>query len=793
MFANYIKIAMRNILRHKLYSAVNILGLALGISCSLMIAVLITFELGFDMHHPKGERLYRIVTDELRANGRLTQSGGSPGAIAEALLKDVSDVEQATLVFVDGGGLFTVKQDDQEKKFELESGIVRATPEFFEMFDIQFLHGSAEGLKEPGTVVLAQSVAERFFGSGSAVGKTLRLNNSSDLRVVGVVSDPPQQTHLNYTVLSTGSELKKTDDWLIKLNNLTTNAQTYVLLREGATAIEVEKQMGRFKELYLKDAVDQKTFFLQPVRQIHLDPSYAGGIGRVASRDSLLALGIIALFLILTACVNFINMATAQAATRAREVGVRKVLGAIPNQIGLQFLIETFLVVATSLAISLIIAGDVLPLLGSKIGIPLNLNMSDPVIIGFLVALTLLMTLLSGFYPSIVLKSFSPVSALKGKVSSGGLFLRKGLIVLQFAISQVMLVGLLIVAMQMEYLSGQDMGMDSEGVVVVPIPVQETSRAQTLRNELASRPQVRSVSFSWSSAISGNVWDTNIRYYDNEQEKILTTDLKFADDQYLDTYGLTLVAGRNLMPGDTVREFIVNETFIRHMGIHNASDAIGTMIKLGSREPKPIVGVVRDFNIASLHEQIRPCVLATRSSAYYEAAVRIQTSDMEETLQHLERAWTTVYPEFLYSYEFLDERIASFYEQERRVEFLFSVSSGIAILIGSIGLVGLISFIAAQKTKEIGVRKVLGASVSGIVGLLSKDFVKLVVVANIVAWPLAYYAMSAWLENFAYRIDIDWTVFALAGGAALAIALLTVSFQAIRAALRNPVEALRYE
>jgi hypothetical protein len=792
MLGNFLTVAFRKMARNKTSTLVNIVGLSLGISCSLMIAVLLRFEFSFNSQYPKKDRLYRVVTDEIR-EGEVSQSGASPGGMAEALLKDFPDVEQAALVYVEGDGLFSIRHDGAERKFKERRTVTRVQPTFFEMFDIEWIEGLPAALNEPNTVALASSVAKRFFGTESPLGKTVRWNNETDLRVVGIVPDPPRNIDLEFTVYISAADLKHTQAWMFDWRNLSTNVQVIALLRAGATPSHIESQFPKFKELYLKNLTDEKRFHLQPLAAMHLDPDYASGMGGIISRSSLMALGVIGIFLVLAACVNFINMATAQATNRSREVGVRKVLGAFPKQIIAQFLGETFLVVLLSVALSLVIVEVVMPLLAARLEIPVQLTLPDPVTLGFIGGLTIATTLLSGLYPAFILAGFMPALALKGKVTIGGLKLRRGLVVVQFAISQMLLIGLLVVTLQMQYVREHDMGLRSEGVVLVPLPSNEKTKLQTLKHELLSRAQIRSVSLSLSSAISGNFWATNIGYQGNNEDKLLLTDLKFADEDYPSTYGLTLVAGRNCYPVDTIREFIVNEAFIQKMGIQNPADAIGRMIRLGRGAYKPIVGVVKNFNAHSLHEDIQPCLVTTRAESYQEAGVKIQASDMQATLSHIEQSWSRVFPEYVFEREFLDDRIASFYEQELRIEFLFRLFSSIAILIGCIGLVGLVSFIAMQRTKEIGIRKVLGASITSILVMFSKEFVQLILLAFALAAPAAYYVMSNWLQDFAFRITIGPLVFILAVSTTMLVSAITIGYRALRAATTNPADALRYE
>ena len=791
MFSNSIIVSFRKMRRNKLSTVVNILGLSLGISCALMIAVLLRFDLSFDSMYPKKDRLYRVVTDETNANGALGKFSSSPGAIGEAMMREFPDVERATVVLVYQEGLFAVQRGTIEKKFKEERGVVRALPAFFTMFDIPMVEGSA-ALNEPNTVVLAQSIAKKFFGNEDPIGKTVRWEAKTDLKVVGIAADPPLNSDLDYTVFISGANLKKTDAWMFDWRNLSTNVQTFVLLRRGGSPSRVDALFAKFKDEYMQQVLYKREYHLQPLAEMHYQPEYAENQRLAVSAGTLAALAIIGLFLILTACVNFVNMATAQATNRAREVGVRKVLGALRRQITFQFLRETFLIVLISTLLSIAIAEIVFPIITRVLNIPVSLNLADPILLGFLVLLTVIMTILSGLYPALILSGFLPSPALKGQVSTGGRSLRRGLVVLQFVISQMLMVGTLVVILQMRYVQTQDLGLRTEGVVTVPLPG-DNSKLEALKNRLKEDSRIRSVTFSWTSAISNNNWDSNALYQKDGETKLITTDLKFADEDYIATHGLTLLAGRDYSHADTMKELVVNEAFVHRMGIQNPADALGRMIQLGHHQLMPIVGVVRDFHTQSLHDAIRPCLMTTRKSSYSEIGIKIQTADIHGALDHIEKVWTAFFPDRVFERQFLDERIASFYNQEERVEFLFELFAPIAILIGCIGLIGLVSFVAAQKTKEIGVRKVLGASIPSILSMFSKEFLQLIAIAFAVAVPASYYVMNGWLENFAYRIAIGPVIFVAVFLATMLIAAATIGYRSVKAALANPVDALRYE
>jgi len=793
MLRNFFLVSFRRMWRSKGSTVVHVVGLTLGLASAIAIAAILRFELSFDDFYPNGDRLYKIVTDEVR-DGVGSSTSASPGGMADALIQDIAGVEEATLIYVDYGGLFTVRDGSQEKKFDIQNGVARVTPAFFGLFGIPVLEGTPEALEQPNTVVLTKRMAERFFGSTPPMGHTIRMDNLRDLTVVGIIPDRPANTHVSYTILTSSADIHEKEAWLFDWRNLTTNAQTYVLLRSGVDPADIESQFTVLREKHMREVVNPRVFHLQRITDTHFDPRYADGIGRTVSLSSLWGLGIIGLFLIVTACVNFVNMATAQAVTRSREVGVRKVLGVAPAAIMMQFLGETLLIVALSASVSILLVDTLLPVLATTLDIPVSLDLTDPVMLGLIVSLLCGVTLLSGLYPARVLGGFRPVLALKGNVSTSGRNLRRVLVVLQFVISQMLIAGTLIVLFQMDYLKDADLGLDPEGVVVIPVPEPNASTLRTMKTELLREPQIQSASFSWNSAISGNVWDTNIRYRRDGKEELLNTDLKYADEEYLATYGLTLAAGRMYLPSDTVREFVVNESFVRAIGIQDPAEAVGILVQLGRTSPPyPIVGVVRDFNTQSLRETIRPCLLTTRTNRYYEAGLRIRTDNITATMGSIERVWTATFPHHVFSYQFLDDRITEFYEQEQRMALLFRLFASIAILLGCIGLVGLVSYMAERKTKEIGVRKVLGATTTSILMQFSGEFGALIAMAFVIATPVTYLVMNDWLRNFAFRISIGPGVFVVTIAVSVLIAAMTVSIRAFRAASANPVKNLRYE
>jgi len=796
MLKNYLKIALRKLSRNRLYTVINVLGLAMGMMCCLFIFLIIKYELRFDRFHSKYDRIYRITTDEA-INDVSSYTMGSPMPMAQALRNDFPALEKVTVMFYTVNGLFGVKSESGEiKRFQENEGIAYVEPEFFKIFDFPWSAGDSKSLSEPNNVALTKNLAKKFFGEKDPIGQTLRLDNQIDLKVVGVVKSFPVHTDLPFTAMISWKTLPQTGMNVEAWGNMMSNANTYVLLPQNFSPEELQSKLPALRDKFQPDELNKNVYRLQPLGDIHFNGRYGNYSERTISQLTLLGLGVIGIFLLITACINFINMATAEAINRAKEIGVRKVLGAFRTQVMSQFLGETFIITVLGAVLALVFGELLLPVLNSILRLKISFGLFDNIsLLGFLAALIVVVSLLAGLYPAFVLSRFAPALAIKSKMSKGfggGLFLRRGLVVFQFFISQLLIIGTIIVTMQMDYFHNKDMGFDKAAVVIVSLPVNDATKLQTFHTELLRNNLIRNISFNSSSASSGGRWDADLKHNIRGSEENFVTDLKFADTEYMSTYGLQLIAGRKYVPSDTISEFVVNETFAKKLGVA-PHDLIGKMLKLGRRPYLPIVGVMKDFNSTSLHEEIRPCLLATRRTAYYEAGIKINMQGASEALRYIEKAWTAAFPEFVYSYEFLDERVAGFYREEQKMSQLFRAFSSIAIIIGCIGLFGLVSFVAAQRTKEIGVRKVLGATMRHILMIFSRELAVLIVAAFIIAVPIAYLIMNKWLENFAYRIEIGAPVFVLAFISSAMIAALSVGYRAIKAALANPVESLRYE
>ena len=533
-------------------------------------------------------------------------------------------------------------------------------------------------------------------------------------------------------------------------------------------------------------------YHLQPLGDVHFNPELNGFV----EKKNLWALALIGVFLIVTACVNFVNLATAQALNRSKEVGVRKVLGSLPAQLFWQFIAETALITAVAVLLAYGLAHLALPYLNQLFETQMGINpFADWSLLAFTAILTVLVVFLSGSYPGLILAGFEPVLALKGKMTQrnvGGFPVRRVLVVAQFAIAQMLIIGTIVIASQMRFSKQSDLGFNKDAIVMLPVPTTDKVKMNTLKTRLAQLAGVEKVSLCYQAPASDNYSESSLKFDTRTEPEQFSINRKAADADYLATFNLKLVAGRNIFPSDTVREFLLNETAVRMLGIKNPQEIIGKYLKTNGRKA-PVVGVVRDFHNLSFHEKVQPVCIMSSTDNYDNCAVKISLGNVKPTLAGLEKIWNEAYPEYVYESQFLDERIAGFYEMEAIMLNLIQAFAGIAILIGCLGLYGLVSFMAVQKTKEIGIRKVLGASIGSLLWLFGREFSRLIVIAFIIAAPVAWYVMNGWLQDFQYRIEIGAGIFVLAIASTFVVAVLTVGYRSVRAALANPVKSLRSE
>jgi ABC-type antimicrobial peptide transport system permease subunit len=698
------------------------------------------------------------------------------------------------------------------KQFKEDKGLFFTEPSFFKMFDFPLLAGSYESLKEPNNVLLTKEIAEKYFGNWKiAIGKTIKLelggyifeHGTEILKVSGVLAPIPANTDFQlklvvaYGTGATGSIMATNTDWEDRTNS---GFGCYVLMPPNISVDNFNQQLSAYSRK-VESPDDKDSHIIQPLSAVHYDTQTGNYSNKAISQELLNVLWLIAAFILLIACVNFINLSTAQAVNRAKEVGVRKVLGSNKSQLQTQFIIETFLIVTVAVMFAAVITILALPYVNRLLVLSLTFNvLSDPAVILFLLAVTIVVTALAGFYPSIVLSRFNPVNALKSKLTANtakGISLRRGLVVFQFIIAQALIIGTLIIVQQMNYFMDQPLGFDKNAIINVPFRVDSAwrSKADYLKRQLLSVNGVQAVSFSSNTPVedANDMWST-FKFDHATKEEDFKAITKFADNEYVPAYKLQLVAGRNLQPSNMTREFLVNESLVKSLGLKKPEDILNKEISIWGDVIKcPVVGVLKDFNDRSFRNDLAPLLITTNGTMYNQAGIKLATTNISSTLQSVKTIWQQTYPDFVYEYKFLDDKIASFYKQENQLSQLYKIFAAIAIFLSCLGLYGLASFMAVQRIKEVGIRKVLGATAGSIVYLFSKEFIILIVIAFAIATPIAWYYMHQWLQDYAYRINISWGLFASGGLVAIIIALATISFQAIKAAIANPAKSLRTE
>ncbi len=787
MIKNYFKTAWRALGRYKMYSTLNVLGLALGIASCIIIFLVVQYELGYDGFHKKADRIYRVTLNAIDFNPSVSM------AIAPALRTSFPELEQVSQVWHQQEGMITIGQTRYREK-----SYAYADAAFPKIFDYEWLSGNpATALAEPNTAVLTQTLARKYFGDKDAMGQVINLDNQFSLKVTGVIKDLPGNTSFPFNFLVSFETVANEVKGMMNQFYAIAGGNTYILVPPGFDIENLHKRMPAFIASHWgEDIAKGARLPLQPLRDIHFDQRYLNSdVAPTTSKDSYWALTAIAVFIIIIACINFINLATAQAIRRAREIGVRKVLGSSRSQLVGQFLEETTLMVVIALALAMTIIALFLPQLAEWLDIRINLRqLAAPGALGLILAVGIVMVLLAGLYPAFVQSAFNPVQSLKNQaaVPAGRLNLRKILVVVQFSISQMMIVGTLVVAYQMDFFKNRDLGFDKDAVISVNIPARE--KRETFRQQLASNPGVKEFSFA-SGAPAYNSSYTDFSSPEMGINKGDVTEMKFVDEKYTGMFKLNMLAGEPIArkdSSDTTHQAVINETLMQKLNITRPQQMIGKHIMINGWYTA-VTGVVQDFQSESKHKKRRPCALLYRSRSFYNACIKLQPAGMQSTIARINSDWSALFPDELFRYEFLDEHIAHWYRQEEKQYTAFRLFAGIAILIGCLGLYGLVAFAAAQRTKEVGIRKVLGASLGSIVLLFSKEFALLIALAFLIAAPLGYYVMHNWLQNFAYQVPIHAGIFIIAIAASVIIAGVTIAFQAIKAGLVSPVKSLKSE
>jgi len=776
MSRNYIKIAIRNFLRQKGYTFINIAGLAIGIACCILIMLWVQDELSYDRFHENAEDLY-VATF---SNGSIV----TPTALSDYLKAEYPEVIHTSRYSGQGRNLLKYK----DKEIYEEAGIM-VDPDFLKMFTVRFLKGDPEtALDDPNSILLSEQVALKLFGTSDPIGQTLTYNTSLDMKVSGVFKNYPANSHMRFRYLiPTALAMKYNENYNMWDRN---NIQTYVHLQKDTPVHSVDEKISDVVERHRPQ--DQRALSLQPITRLHLNPFMHPDVPLMY----LCLFSAMAFFILLIACINFINLTTARSSNRAKEVGIRKTVGACRSNLVRQFFGESLILtlVASGAGIGLVFL--FLPLFNNLTGKTFTWEylIQQTIVLGIF-GIIFLAVIIAGSYPALLLSRFQTVKVLKGKQmtsTKGGLF-RKALVVLQFSLSILLILGTLMIFRQVHYLRERDVGYDRDNIVYFGIGTRFRQNIDTIKTELLSNPDVLNVTLT---NIAPYRWNTNAGFGDvywegktHQQVKMVMTSV---DYDFLETFGLQMNQGRFFskeFSTDASDAYVVNQAAVRAMEM---DDPIGKELKVWDLS-KRIIGVVEDYHFESLHNKIIPMAMRIDPNGYSQACVRISPHRIPGTLAFLETKWKEIYPEYPFEYRFLDETIQNQYRSEQATGKIVTVFTIFALFISCLGIFGLSSYTAEQRTKEIGVRKVLGATVSSIVKHISKEFVVLVTIANIIIWPMAYFIMSRWLENFAYRITIGWWTFVLTGLAVLAVSLLTVSWQIIRAATANPVDSLRYE
>ena len=801
MFKSYLKTTLRNIKKHVGYSLINIMGLATGMACCILILLFVFDELSYDKFHENQNRIYRITRQWLNDDGVVSLHLGQVAPpIGPLLENDFPEIIHAVRI-IGAGGLLV----GRNANFFEEPRFFFAEENYFNVFTYEMIAGDpATALRDPMTVVISQEMAQKYFGSENPLGQSITVKADPvkvDMTVTGIIKNMPHNSHFHADILGSFKTYEAVAGEYEMRNWSSNNYNTYLLLEENYDISRLKSQLDPFIDRHMSEGRSKETKLqLQKLTDIHLYSHLDSEIEANSDITYVYIFSIIALFVLLIACINFMNLATARSSGRAKEVGLRKVVGAQRSQLIRQFLGESILTAVLSLLIAITLVILVLPEFNKFVGRSLSFNLMSNLFLVFLLFLfAISVGILSGIYPALFLSAFKPVRVLKGKLDIGkkGFSFRTVLVVFQFTISIVLIICVSVVSSQLSYMQTRNLGFDKEHVVVLPSSPTIVKNLDSFKSRLLLNPSILSVSAA-KRVPSGRLLDSSgasVLSGETSQPINFRIALLRVDHDYIPTFKMEMVAGRNFsreIRTDSTKAFVLNETAAQRIGWKTPEEAIDQGFKYGGRSGQ-IVGVVKDFHFESLHQEISPIVILLSSTSLSQISIRINSSNIPQTMSFLQGIWSEMRPEYPFSYYFIDENFDQLYRSEENLSRIFSYFAFLSIFIGCLGLFGLASYTAERRTKEIAVRKVLGASTRGLVVLLSKEFTKWVLLANVIAWPIGYLAMSRWLQAFAYRSGIAIGAFFLAGGLAWAIAFLTVSYQTIRASLADPVSSLKYE
>lgn len=792
---NYLRTALRSLFREQTNSFINVAGLTLGITGSLVLFLVIRHSMSYDGYHTNADRIYRVVS-KAKGNVGDTFTAGIQVALPEAFRAEFPEAEAVVFTAYRAGSIITIPQHQGEaKRYEEDKGVVYTESSFFQVFDRKILSGDARhGLDEPNEAIISQRLAIKYFGRDDVVGEVVK-QDTIDYTITAVMEDFPVNTDVPFDLMLSQVTLRSWWDasgW----NNVNGDDQCYFLLSRDATPSDLEARMPAFVAKYLgEDNPLERNYLLQPLSEVHTDGRFSNYSRSMASSGTLIGLSVVGIFLLATAVINFINLTTAASIRRAREVGIRKSLGSSRGQLVIHFLSETFLVTVTATVLSIGGAQLFLQFLNPFLRTEVSLSFTDPGVAGYLAAVTAGVTLLAGLYPAAAVSAFKPAPALRNVMANGTssrYTLRQALVVVQFFISQFFIIGCIVIVQQMNFIQRQDLGFLRDAIVIVPVKTDQAhdTALRSLKHDMLQLPGVEQVSLNSAPPSSGMRMSSSVRVEGTEHEYF--TDIRYADGDYIRMYGLELVAGKPLADLDTMAGLVVNEKFARTVGFADPGAIVGETLLLWNRKV-PVVGVVKDFHITSLRSAIDPLVLMNGLGSYRSLSVKVAAADMPKTLRQIGSRWQKTYPEGIFHYQFLDDQIAAFYDGQQKALTVLGIFASLAIVIGCLGLFGLATYMANRKTKEVGVRKVLGASIGGILLMFSKEYARLIMIGFALASIASWFLMGKYLEQFAYRITPGAGTFLVGLGVTCLIAVITVGYRSLRAATANPVDALRAE
>jgi predicted permease len=790
MIKNYFKIAFRNIIHHKAFATINIAGLAIGMACSIFIFLWVTNELSYDRFHKNANEIYRITADAGDFNAAVNCAG-----MPSELKAKIPAVKNFVRISHPSSTVF----ETSNRKFE-EKQVFYADSTFLQVFSFTLLKGNREtALMRPDALVITEEMAKKYFGGNDAIGKTLKKNNGDNVIITGILANIPSNSHLQFDFILPLSAIAQSNNDL-KTNTWTNfNYYSYLLLDENfkATTASIQgldKQINKIYKEHVKESQLKIDFNLQPLTSIHLHSNYQVDLPGHGNVQYVNIFFVVALFILAIACINFMNLATARSARRAKEVGLRKVVGADRKQLIGQFLGESLLISSLALVIAIGLVWLLLPAFNSLAGKKLAIDLLNLKMILSLAGIALLTGLISGSYPALFLSGFRPIQVLKGNLKNmgGNLIFRNGLVVLQFVVSIVLLAGTAIVYKQLTFIKNMNLGFDKSNVLYLPMSGEMWSKQQALKAELKKNPLTENYTIANDLPTNLTSGTVDVQWEGKDPKSQIVFPTLFVDEKFFDVFQMKLLSGRGFsteFKTDT-NNFILNEKAVQVMGM-KVSEAVGKQLSMWDMKGT-IIGVVKDFNYKPIQNPIEPMIIGLNRWGGI-AVVRTQPGKTEATIKALEKISADLNPAYPFSYGFLDQDLANLYQGEERMGQLFNLFAILAIFISCMGLYGLSAFMAEQRTKEIGVRKVLGSSVLNVVFLLSKRFTTLILIAVIIAVPIAWFAIDSWLKSFAYRVNADWIIFLIASLAALVIAWITVSYESIKAAIANPVKSLRTE